>query len=105
MIADSTQKKLDMVLGKALRDSEFRQRLISAPRSAAAELDLTAEEAELIAEGLTVGGSQRDPKTVLYCSEKTCNEKGSVNRVVTWTPGDDQPAFETVGRTPDTAGQ
>lgn len=92
---EETQRKLDAVLGRALRDSAFREKLTSDPRSAAKEMDLTPDEVELIAGGLKIGGGLRDPGLVMYCTEKTCNEKGGA-RVVMWTPVEDQPLFQTI---------
>lgn len=95
MADEKTQRKLDAVLGRALRDSSFREKLVSDPRAAAEEVDLTPEEVELIAGGLKIGGGLRDPAQVMFCTEKTCNEKGGA-RVVMWTPVEDQPLFQTV---------
>lgn len=33
----------------------------------------------------------------MYCTEKTCNEKGGA-RVIMWTPVDDQPIFQTISQ-------
>ena len=64
-------QKLDEVLGRALRDSEFRQQLTSNPKAIAAEVGLSSEELEVIAGGVSVGSGP-----VMYCTAKTCNEKG-----------------------------
>ena len=95
MADEKTQRKLDAVLGRALRDSAFREKLTSDPRAAAEEIDLSPDEVELIAGGLQIGAGLRDPGQIMYCTEKTCNEKGGA-RVIMWTPVDDQPLFQTV---------
>jgi hypothetical protein len=97
---ETTQQKLDAILGRALRDKAFRQKLIEDPAAAAEETSLSASELELVAGGLALGGGLRDPSQVMFCTEKTCNEKGGA-RVVMWTPVDDQPIFQTIiQRTP-----
>jgi hypothetical protein len=99
MADQDLQRKLDAVLGRALRDSAFREKLISDPRSVAEEVDLTPDEVELISGGLKLGGGVRDTAQLMYCTEKTCNEKGGA-RVVAWTPVEDQPLFQTVQAPP-----
>ena len=65
-------QKMDEVLGRALRDSEFRQRLTTNPKAVAAEVGLGAEELEVIAGGMSIGTNA----IIAYCTAKTCNEKG-----------------------------
>lgn len=89
------QSKLDAILGRALRDKEFRERLISNPAEAAKESGLSPEQLALVAGGLAIGTSL-DRTRVMYCTEKTCNEKGGA-RVVMWSP---DPAFNPVVETP-----
>jgi hypothetical protein len=72
MAEKTKHQKMDEVLGRALRDSEFRQRLTSNPKAIAAEVGLSSEELEVIAGGVQVGGNA----SVMYCTAKTCNEKG-----------------------------
>src|SRR4051794_570786 len=79
------QKRLDRLLGRALRDKEFRDRLVANPQEAAREAGLSAEELELVAGGLAIGTSLPDPGRVMWCTEKTCNEKGGA-RVVIFSP-------------------
>jgi hypothetical protein len=79
------QKRLDALLGRALRDKAFRDRLIANPAEAAKESGLTADELELVAGGLAIGTSLVNPGNVMFCTEKTCNEKGGA-RVVVWSP-------------------
>jgi hypothetical protein len=95
----SRQAKLDGLLGRALRDKDFRERLLANPADVAKEAGLSAEELELVAGGLAVGGAYRDPSSIMYCTEKTCNEKGGA-RVVMWTPVEDQPLFQTPADVP-----
>jgi hypothetical protein len=78
------QKRLDALLGRALRDKAFRERLVSHPNDAAKEAGLTPEEMELVAGGLSLG-KIFDPGRVMWCTEKTCNEKGGA-RVVIYSP-------------------
>jgi hypothetical protein len=65
-------QKIDQVLGRALRDSEFRQKLTSNPNEIAAEVGLSAQELEVIAGGVSIGGHV----SPAFCSAKTCYEKG-----------------------------
>jgi len=65
-------QKMDEVLGRALRDSEFRQKLTTNPKAIALEVGLGAEELEVIAGGVSIGTTG----AVMYCTAKTCNEKG-----------------------------
>ena len=80
------QKKVDALLGKALRDKVFRDRLVSNPQEVAKESGLSPEDLELVAGGLSLG-SVFDPGRVMWCTEKTCNEKGGA-RVIIFTPED-----------------
>jgi len=80
------QKRLDALLGKALRDKAFRERLIANPLEVAKESGLTPDELELVAGGISLG-SVFDPGRVMWCTEKTCNEKGGA-RVVIFSPDD-----------------
>ena len=79
-MSDQTkEQKIDELLGKALRDREFRERLTSDPVAAAVECGLSAEEMNLIAGGLAIGDSLLNPQTVAWCTGKTCNETGRRN--------------------------
>lgn len=78
------QKKLDALLGRALRDKEFRERLISNPTEVGKEAGLSPSELELVAGGLAIGSSL-DPRKIMWCTEKTCNETGGA-RVVMYSP-------------------
>jgi hypothetical protein len=91
------QENLDALLGRALRDREFRERLVANPADVAKEAGLSAEELELVAGGLAIG-SLSDPSQVMWCTEKTCNEKGGI-RAVIWSPDDSQPLFQTIADT------
>ena len=65
------QQKLDHVLGRALRDREFRQKLTANPTAVAMEEGLAADELEIIAGGM----SKVTPGTkVAYCTGATCCE-------------------------------
>jgi hypothetical protein len=75
---DEKESKIDEVLGRALRDSDFRAKLTSDPAAAGAECGLTVEEVEMIAGGLAIGDSLLNPETVAWCTNKTCNEKGGI---------------------------
>ena len=79
------QKKMDSLLGRALRDKDFREKLINNPKEVATEAELSAEEIDLVAGGLAIGSSLVSPGSlVAYCTEKTCNEKGGARL----NPGD-----------------
>lgn len=82
--ADS-QQALDALLGRALRDKEFRQKLLDDPAAAARESGLSEQDVAMVAGGLAIGNSLINPGSVMYCTEKTCNEKGGA-RVVMWSP-------------------
>jgi hypothetical protein len=77
-------KKLDALLGRALRDKAFRDRLVADPSEAAKDAGLSADELKLVAGGLAIG-SRLDPGRLMWCTEKTCNEKGGA-RVVIYSP-------------------
>ena len=83
-MSNDKQSKMDALLGRALRDKDFRQRLIDNPAEAAADADLSPEELQMVAGGLTlIRPSIVNPiNPIAYCTEKTCNEKGSA-RVLT----------------------
>ena len=71
------EQKLDEVMGRAMRDMAFRQRLTSNPKAVAMEEGLGADELEVIAGGMSVGIL---PNLVAYCSDKICYEKGGVRQ-------------------------
>lgn len=73
---DPKEQKIDEIIGRALRDSEFRARLLSEPRAVASSFGLDDEEVQMIADGLSIGDSLLNPQTVAWCTDKTCNEKG-----------------------------
>jgi hypothetical protein len=62
--------KMDHILGRALRDREFREKLTTNPRAVAMEEGLAAEELEIIAGGMSISSLS----TIAYCTAKTCNE-------------------------------
>jgi hypothetical protein len=70
------EQKIDEILGRALRDREFRDRLTGDPAAAAAECGLSVEEMDMISGGLAIGDSLLNPSTVAWCTDKTCNETG-----------------------------
>ncbi len=73
------QNKMDALLGRAMRDKEFRQKLVENPAEAAAEAELSAEELELVSGGLTLATSVFNRiNPVAFCTEKTCNEGGHI---------------------------
>ena len=77
------QSKMDSLLGRALRDKDFRQKLIENPAEAAADSELSAEELELVSGGLSLIGSSLIKKInpIAYCTEKTCNEGGAFSKL------------------------
>lgn len=85
------QRKLDALLGRALRDKNFREKLIANPQEAAKDSGLSAEELELVVGGMAIG-TGFDPGRVMWCTEKTCNEKGGA-RVVIYSPDDNFNPF------------
>jgi hypothetical protein len=88
-VADPKQQQaVDALLGRALRDKEFRQKLIDNPAAVAKEAQLSPEDLDLVVGGLAIGRFG-DIGPLSYCTEKTCNEKGGA-RVVMWSP---DPAF------------
>lgn len=76
MTTKTKEQQMDEILGKALRDREFREKLTSDPGAAAKECGLSVEEMDLIAGGLAIGDSLLNPQTVAWCTDKTCNETG-----------------------------
>jgi hypothetical protein len=73
-MSNENQTKIDSLLGRALRDKEFRQQLIENPAGAAADADLSADELQMIAGGLTLIRNRINP--IAFCTEKSCNEGG-----------------------------
>jgi len=68
--------KIDEILGRALRDRNFRVKLVNDPKGAAKDVGLTEAEMQLISGGLAIGNSLLNPGSVMFCTAKTCNEKG-----------------------------
>ena len=79
-----TEPKLDQILGRAVRDSDFRQQLLDDPKAAAAGYSLSAEELEeltsmdketassfFVEVGEVKGFRMKD-----WCTEKSCYERG-----------------------------
>jgi hypothetical protein len=65
--------KLDELLGRAIRDAEFREKMTSSPSSVAGEYGLSEEEAHLFAAALAIGSNfGRSP--VAFCTGRICNE-------------------------------
>jgi hypothetical protein len=72
---------LDAVIGRAVRDTEFRKRLLSDAQSVGKEYNLSAEEMITLQNfnrdaadeffGKVVGG-----RMIMYCTAKTCYERG-----------------------------
>jgi hypothetical protein len=74
MADKSKQQKMDEVLGRALRDKEFRGKLTANPKKVAAEEGLAPDELDMIAGGLMKIGPGNK---IAFCTSKTCNEGGS----------------------------
>jgi hypothetical protein len=74
MTDKTKQGKIDALLGRALRDKDFRQKLVDDPKAAAEESELSADDLDLVAGGLAMAGLK--PGQIMYCTAKTCNEKG-----------------------------
>jgi hypothetical protein len=71
--------KLDALLGRALRDKAFREKLIANTAEVATEAGLSAEELDIVVGGLTApqpGGNL----SAFFCTEKTCNETGGARK-------------------------
>ena len=75
-MSNENQTKIDSLLGRALRDKEFRQQLIDNPAEAAADADLSQDELQMISGGLTLINNRINP--VAFCTEKSCNEGGAL---------------------------
>jgi hypothetical protein len=94
----NTKAKLDQVVGRAIRDDSFRQKLADDPKKALKEEGLSDDELEAISGGrggianLNVinnlsnvfkpSAAQLQPSflnnltKVAWCTDKTCNERG-----------------------------
>ena len=80
-MADSREEKLDELLGRAIRDAEFRERLTNSPASVAEEVGLDEEELSLFAAALAIGSKFSRPGTnLMFCTARICNE-GSASQV------------------------
>jgi hypothetical protein len=78
---DDKQQRMDALLGRALRDKVFRQKLIDNPVEIAEEAGLSPEELQLVSGGLALGSSGlRNVGRVAFCTEKTCNEGSRARR-------------------------
>jgi hypothetical protein len=77
--AKSRDQQLDELLGRAIRDAEFRQQLTKAPEKVASELGLPAEELAVFAAALAIG-SKFNPGQVAFCTGRICNE-GSASQI------------------------
>ena len=93
------QKKLDALLGRALRDKQFRDQLVAKPAEVAQQAGLSAEQLELVAGGLAIGATINSPVHAMWCTEKTCNEKGGI-RVVMYSPDESFNPIQ-VAKVPD----
>jgi hypothetical protein len=70
---ESSRDKLDELLGRAIRDAEFRERVTSKPSAVAGEYGLSEEEANLFAAALAIGW-KFGPGQVAFCTGRICNE-------------------------------
>ena len=77
-MSNEKQNKMDALLGRALRDKEFRQKLLDNPAEAASEAELSPAELELVSGGLALTSFIRPINPIAYCTEKTCNEGGGI---------------------------
>jgi len=82
MTTTPKEQKIDQILGRALRDRDFREKLSSDPKAAAEECGLSLEEMDLIAGGLAIGDSLLNPQTVAWCTNRTCAETGKRGKVL-----------------------
>jgi len=78
-VAQSRDEKLDELLGRAIRDAEFRNRLTTLPAQVATEVGLPVEELQAFAAALAIG-SKFGPGQVAYCTARICNE-GSASQI------------------------
>jgi hypothetical protein len=72
-------EKLDELLGRAIRDHDFRKRLTTVPAQVATEFGLPVEELQVFAAALAIG-SKFGPGQVAFCTARICNE-GSASQV------------------------
>jgi hypothetical protein len=84
---EDRKNKLDALLGRALRDKAFREKLMANPVEVGREVGLSVDELDMVVGGISLG-SMFDPGQRMWCTEKTCNEKGGA-RVVIYSPDDD----------------
>ena len=75
----SRDEKLDELLGRAIRDNDFRERLTTQPAQVATEVGLPVEELQVFAAALAIG-SKFGPGQVAYCTARICNE-GSASQI------------------------
>jgi hypothetical protein len=73
MAEKSKQQKLDEILGRALRDKEFRNKLTANPKSVAMEEGLAADELDIIVGGVSKIGPGGK---IAFCTSRTCSEGG-----------------------------
>jgi hypothetical protein len=70
---EKREEKLDELLGRAIRDPEFRKKLTTQPAQVATEFGLPVEELQIFAAALAIG-SKFGPGQVMYCTGRICNE-------------------------------
>jgi hypothetical protein len=84
LVAD--QNKLDEILGRAIREPEFRERLTKDPDAVAEEVGLESSEVELFGAALAIGSKFGDTDAA-WCTGKTCNETGGARMPISfWNP-------------------
>ncbi len=77
MADKSKQQKIDELLGRALRDKEFRAKLTADPKKVAKEEGLADDELDLIAGGVSrIGAGGK----IAFSTAKTCSESGILRR-------------------------
>jgi len=76
----SRDEKLDELLGRAIRDKEFRSRLTTMPAQVATEVGLPVEELQVFAAALAIG-SKFGSGQVAFCTARICNE-GSASQIM-----------------------
>jgi hypothetical protein len=78
--ARSREERLDELLGRAIRDAEFRKRLTTLPAQVATEVGLPVEELQIFAAALAIGSKFGHGQQVAFCTARICNE-GSASQI------------------------
>jgi hypothetical protein len=92
---ESREEKLDELLGRAIRDPQFRERLTTLPGQVATEVGLSADEVQIFAAALAIGSKFGGPGRIAFCTGRICNESSGAQIKMPTIFWEDQPEENT----------